>query len=91
LATTDQSSDSKDALNWYNSIKTGKKAFGNITFAGVTQHVAKYALLPSDLDMKKVYNDLMLDHWQIPAPNLILSVTGSAHLLKGKNSNPLPS
>ena len=67
------------------STRLGRQAFGNITFAGITQHVAKYALLHHDTNMREIYSNLMLNHWQVPKPNLLISVTGSAHMIKGIN------
>ena len=69
----------------YQKVKSGNKAFGNITFAGITQHVAKYALLHHHTKMRHIYHDLLLNFWQVPRPNLLISVTGSAHMIKGIN------
>ncbi|CBY41308.1 unnamed protein product, partial [Oikopleura dioica] len=33
--------------------------------------------------MSRVYNELLLKHWSIPRPTLLISVTGSAHMIKG--------
>lgn len=35
--------------------------------------------------MREIYSKLMLEHWQVPKPNLLISVTGSAHMIKGIN------
>lgn len=83
--TDDQDEKTQEAFRWYNHIKNGRRAFGNITFAGITQHVAKYALVQHDTKMQHIYHELMLNHWQIPMPNLLISVTGSAHMIKGIN------
>jgi len=38
----------QEAFDWYRDITSkmgGDKAFGSLTFAGITQHVARYALV----------------------------------------------
>ena len=38
----------QEAFDWYRDITRkmgGDKAFGSLTFAGITQHVARYALV----------------------------------------------
>lgn len=47
--TSEYDKQTQDALAWYKSMKFGQRAFGNITFAGITQHVAKFALVDEDI------------------------------------------
>ena len=38
--------DDKNAFDWYKrQVFFGDKAFGSVTFAGITQHTARYALI----------------------------------------------
>ena len=70
----------------------GDKGFGSLQFAGITQHVAKYALIKprhgDRFDMRSIYEDLMIDQWKIPRPNLIISVTGIADDINGIDGSP---
>lgn len=75
--------DSNEAFRWYKNFKTGRKAFGRIAFKGDSQQFAHFALLDQNSKMSRVYNELLLKHWSIPRPTLLISVTGSAHMIKG--------
>ena len=49
----------QEAFDWYRDITSkmgGDKAFGSLTFAGITQHVARYALVKVSLRSDGVSN-----------------------------------
>ncbi|XP_069764715.1 transient receptor potential cation channel subfamily M member 4-like isoform X2 [Narcine bancroftii] len=58
-------------------------AFGNVEFFGKGRKHRKFIRLSSDTDPATVYN-LITQSWDIPPPNLVVSVTGGDAQLKMK-------
>uniref|UniRef100_A0A7M4EAF1 TRPM SLOG domain-containing protein n=1 Tax=Crocodylus porosus TaxID=8502 RepID=A0A7M4EAF1_CROPO len=52
-------------------------AFGDISFTGLGQKVGKYVRVSSDTPPRIIYH-LMIQHWGLDPPNLLISVTGGA-------------
>ncbi|TSK92937.1 Transient receptor potential cation channel subfamily M member 2 [Bagarius yarrelli] len=52
-------------------------AFGDISFGGIGQKAGKYVRVSSDTPVEKLHQ-LMIEHWKLQPPNLLISVTGGA-------------
>ncbi|XP_030642539.1 transient receptor potential cation channel subfamily M member 2-like [Chanos chanos] len=52
-------------------------AFGEIDFGGLGQKTSKYVRVSSDTEPKTLY-ELLIRHWKLQPPNLLISVTGGA-------------
>nr|XP_019601291.1 PREDICTED: transient receptor potential cation channel subfamily M member 2 isoform X2 [Rhinolophus sinicus] len=52
-------------------------AFGNIVFTGLGQKVGKYVRVSQDTPSSVIYQ-LMIQHWGLDVPSLLISVTGGA-------------
>ena len=75
-----------NSFTWYRQLTRqldGDKAFGKLTFAGITQHIARYALIKPTFDMETIYEELMIKRWRLERPNLLISVTGVADDING--------
>uniref|UniRef100_A0A3Q3K9A5 TRPM SLOG domain-containing protein n=1 Tax=Monopterus albus TaxID=43700 RepID=A0A3Q3K9A5_MONAL len=52
-------------------------AFGDISFAGLRQKTGKYARVSTNTSPDVLYQ-LLTEQWELPPPNLLISVTGGA-------------
>ncbi|XP_030642340.1 transient receptor potential cation channel subfamily M member 2-like [Chanos chanos] len=52
-------------------------AFGEIDFGGLGQKTSKYVRVSSDTEPDTLY-ELLITHWKLQPPNLVISVTGGA-------------
>ncbi|XP_070535546.1 transient receptor potential cation channel subfamily M member 2-like [Ptychodera flava] len=67
-----------DSVDGYTSTTTKPtNAYGDLKFPGYSTKLAKYIRLDHQTDPDDIV-DLMLNHWKIKPPNLLISVTGGA-------------
>uniref|UniRef100_A0A6Q2XA02 Transient receptor potential cation channel, subfamily M, member 2 n=1 Tax=Esox lucius TaxID=8010 RepID=A0A6Q2XA02_ESOLU len=72
--------ESNQAVTWdrHNHVRqVPTDAFGDISFGGLGQKTGKYVRVSSDTKPEVLYQ-LLTEHWKLPPPNLIISVTGGA-------------